>query len=431
MEFSSLQIVVTVVLILGAAGVALLCDFLKRKNDQLREEVAGLQVRIQGPAQLAASSQPTVAMATAGPAMPPPLPTAKETPVEVRAVDAVGQITTMVEDSVVRPAAIARNHERMNGRGNAGDRDAENLVLKSNGASRTKAPIFSNADSSPDVTSVSGCRQSPPASVSQVQQIKSEGALVAWLNRQRSAAQATTSMAPEPEVLETAAPEFVGAPEPVILPEPVIDQQRVSQNSVTVDSALWESLVGVTPIAPPPLPADIASAPETKFELIQGAASTSNPTGIPAGMFDKSALMRVLESKHRFSGLAVSIGINENDGSAPRSEDLLRSTSIFISGLLHDGDFGCQSGDDEFLMLCPGPQGAQAQRRLSQIAERLWDFQLRGIGTFSILFSWGGLEVNDESLSDAVASAAERMYQTKRSRKTVSMESVSQRRKAV
>ena len=152
---------------------------------------------------------------------------------------------------------------------------------------------------------------------------------------------------------------------------------------------------------------------------------------IPAGMFDQTFLARLLEIKNPFTGLAVSIGINENDGSAPRSEDLIRSTSIFISSLLQDGDFGCQSGDDEFVMLCPGPQGAEAQRRLSQIAERLWDFQLRGIGTFSILFSWGGVEVNNELPSDAIASAADRMYQTKRSRKTVSMESANQRRKAV
>ena len=81
-------------------------------------------------------------------------------------------------------------------------------------------------------------------------------------------------------------------------------------------------------------------------------------------------------------------------------------------------------------MICPGEKGADAQRRLSHIAERLWDFQLRGLGTFSILFSWGGYDVQGEPLSEAIASASDRMQQTKRSRKTVSMDSVSHRRKA-
>lgn len=293
---------------------------------------------------------------------------------------------------------------------------------------------------------------------SKMGEIKSKEALADWLNRRKAAAQAaqtTTSMSskPEPQVTATPTPvepeaghlaqivisETIAVPEPVIAPELVVAEQPLpslffSEHSVEIDSALWESLISGTPVAPEPVAVEIAPAPavtETQFELIQGAASLSSQLAIPSGMFDQSFLARLLEIKKPFSGLAVSIGINENDGSAPRSEDLMRSTSIFISGLLQDGDFGCQSGGDEFLMLCPGPQGADAQRRLSQIAERLWDFQLRGIGTFSILFSWGGVEVNNETLSDAIASAADRMYQTKRSRKTVSMESVNQRRKAV
>jgi hypothetical protein len=44
----------------------------------------------------------------------------------------------------------------------------------------------------------------------------------------------------------------------------------------------------------------------------------------------------------------------------------------------------------------------------------LWDYQLRGIGTCSILFSWGGVEVQEQPLAEAVASAVDRMRQTKR-----------------
>jgi hypothetical protein len=66
----------------------------------------------------------------------------------------------------------------------------------------------------------------------------------------------------------------------------------------------------------------------------------------------------------------------------------------------------------------PGETGSTAQRRLFQISERLWDYQLRSVGSFSIIFSWGGLEVLSDSPAEAIASARERMYQTRRNRKS-------------
>jgi GGDEF domain-containing protein len=82
--------------------------------------------------------------------------------------------------------------------------------------------------------------------------------------------------------------------------------------------------------------------------------------------------------------------------------------------LLRDKDFSCRTDFDEFIVACPGEHGAQSQRRLNQISERLWDYQLRGLSTCSILFSWGGVQVSDQPLAEAVASAVERMRQTKR-----------------
>ena len=66
------------------------------------------------------------------------------------------------------------------------------------------------------------------------------------------------------------------------------------------------------------------------------------------------------------------------------------------------------------MMVCPGEQGANSQRRLNHISERLWNYELRGIGACSILFSWGGVEVQDQPLAEAIASATERMRETKR-----------------
>src|SRR5258708_1435938 len=84
MEIGTIQIVVSVVLILGAAGVALLCDFLKRKNDHLREAMVELELQFRREEEMPAGvSRPrTVSRAT-----PPPLPAsapaaAKRVPVE-------------------------------------------------------------------------------------------------------------------------------------------------------------------------------------------------------------------------------------------------------------------------------------------------------------------------------------------------------------
>src|SRR6202034_2599222 len=74
----------------------------------------------------------------------------------------------------------------------------------------------------------------------------------------------------------------------------------------------------------------------------------------------------------------------------------------------------CRTAYDEFVIVCRGEQGANSQRRLNHISERLWNYQLRGIGACSILFSWGGVEVQDQPLAEAIASATERMRETKR-----------------
>jgi len=96
------------------------------------------------------------------------------------------------------------------------------------------------------------------------------------------------------------------------------------------------------------------------------------------------------------------------------SPGLMQSVGNYIAGLLRENEFACRTAYDEFVMVCGGEQGAQSQRRLNHISERLWDFQLRGIGACSILFSWGGVQVQDRPMAEAVASATERMRQTKR-----------------
>jgi GGDEF domain-containing protein len=86
----------------------------------------------------------------------------------------------------------------------------------------------------------------------------------------------------------------------------------------------------------------------------------------------------------------------------------------YIVGLLQENDFVCRTSYDEFVMVCRDEQGRQSQRRLNYISERLWDYQLRGIGACSILFSWGGVQIQDRPLAEGIASATERMREIKR-----------------
>ena len=74
------------------------------------------------------------------------------------------------------------------------------------------------------------------------------------------------------------------------------------------------------------------------------------------------------------------------------------------------------------MLVFAGESGSVAQRRLNGLSERLWDFQLRSLGNFSVMFSWGATEANAETFEDAVEAASERMRETRHNRRTISME---------
>jgi hypothetical protein len=151
----------------------------------------------------------------------------------------------------------------------------------------------------------------------------------------------------------------------------------------------------------------------------QGRKVAPMDGSLPAGLQDGFVLNKLVESRQPVSGLVVSIGVN---ASSKSGDKLPAAVSKLVQSLIGPNDFAAQSGDDEFLLIYPQEHGASAQRRLSLIARQLWDFQLRSLGSFQILFSWGGVEVRSESLEEAIASASERMRETKRGRKLVTME---------
>jgi hypothetical protein len=143
-------------------------------------------------------------------------------------------------------------------------------------------------------------------------------------------------------------------------------------------------------------------------------------TGIQTGFHDGHVLKQLVQSHQPVSGLVVSIGVNASN---ELNHKLPEEVSKLVESLIGPDDFAAQSGEDEFLLIYPKEHGAAAQRRLSQIARQLWDFQLRSLGSLEILFSWGGVEVQSESIEEALASASDRMQETKRGRKLIAMES--------
>ncbi len=172
------------------------------------------------------------------------------------------------------------------------------------------------------------------------------------------------------------------------------------------------------PVAAVTKPAAPAVKKDWSALLNRTRAAASAGIALPEGFQDGYVLHQLVQSHRPVSGLVVSIGINAGrnaDGSRPAAVNEL------VQSLIGPHDFAAQSAEDEYLLIYPEEQGASAQRRLSHIAQQLWDFQIRALGSIEILFSWGGVEVHSESIDEAIASASERMRETKRGRKLLTM----------
>ena len=134
-------------------------------------------------------------------------------------------------------------------------------------------------------------------------------------------------------------------------------------------------------------------------------------------LLNEDKLGELLETQTRFTGLVVLIRFDQDMRHIGQHDGLAQSAERCVLGLLGEKEVACRSSDREFVMICPGARGSQAQHRLNEISEQLWNVQQHCQGAFSILFSWGGIGVEAEPLSNAIASAMDRLQQTKRNRK--------------
>ena len=205
----------------------------------------------------------------------------------------------------------------------------------------------------------------------------------------------------------------VPVPVPIPVPVPVPDSSTALQlPAPTVDQALFESLLSGR--SAPELPSAIASEPAPAPVLpINGSRFTgsraANPPLRPRGMLDGLTLEQILKTNKPFTGVAVSISVTGAEG-RPLGDGQLDWVATFVDSLLDENDYGCRIAREEFVIACPGVQRAEAQQRLNDISQRLWEFQLRGIGTTPWYLDGVASRPEMNRSADALASAIERMH---------------------
>jgi len=403
MEFGQyqLQIFVSLVVILGAAFVALICDFLKGNNEQLRELTLELKVRREEEQK---RSQLMMARSMGSFAEPAENDSSGRSPERApeKMIDA-HRVPRALANPVERKRAVA----------------PEALAAMERGAQLAGAP-----------------RRTKPVQPLVPQEII-----------EHEAAEPTNQTEAVTPVAWSVAP----AKDPVVIVEPVA-LSIVSEGSAKAASSSpasgpavkldWNQLLNSRRAAVHDAAPDVRThviierIPASKLrpgvevqhnllDTVRGATASPGSSqaeqtlpGVPAGFHEGLMLSQLVQTRQPVSGLVVSIGVSISRKGEMSIPEPVRQ---LVQSLIGPGDFACQSGADEFLLIYPNERGASAQRRLSALAQQLWDFQLRSLGNFSILFSWGGVEVKSESIDEAIASASERMQETKRGRRVLEM----------
>jgi hypothetical protein len=391
-----LQIFVGLVVVLAAAFVALICDFLKSNNEQLRELTIELKVRREEEQRHSQTMIPQTVPASA--------PALRE------------KMRMERVDAMAAPAAVATAAPAVAGRERKRPPSADALAAMARGAELAAAPRKRTA--------------APPAE-------RKAGHSEIRPENQTIPAHAARTEKKTSRV--THAPSVESAPAARISkPVTLVARRSVTNDGLVKDGLAakkdWGSLLArtakstkqVTLMQVASMQKDGGPGFEVRGnqEAMAASASSTDAQGetgavVPAGFHEGYILSRLVQSRQPVTGLVVSIGVNtprNSDGSMPEPIRKL------VESLIGPGDFACQSSSEEFLLIYPNERGASAQRRLSKIAQQLWDFQLRSLGSFSILFSWGGVEVRSESIDEAIASANERMHETRRGRKLLTME---------
>ena len=417
-----LQIFVGLVVVLAAAFVALICDFLKGNNEQLRELTIELKVRREEEQRHSQTMTAHTAPATV-PALRAGMLMERAEAMAAMAGPAAGQerkrppsadaIAAMARGAELaaapRKRTVAPPTERETGdfgiRPEAQTMSAQTASTQENTSRIANPPVSQPAPAAPISKPVTLVARHGLADKS-----LAKDNLANFTKDAEAMRSVTTHIVAKP----TVAPSTHGA-------------AKKDWGSLLARTAKSTGQVTSQQVRPMQIKSTQKDAvPMFEVHENSNAIAASASTGaqgetavVPAGFHEGYILSRLVQTRQPVSGLVVSIGVNtprNSDGSMPEP---IRN---LVESLIGPGDFACQSSSEEFLLIYPNERGASAQRRLSEIAQQLWDFQLRALGSFSILFSWGGVEVRSESIDEAVASANERMHETRRGRKLLTME---------
>jgi hypothetical protein len=411
MGSGALQLTISLFAILGAAGLALFCDYLRHRNEELKTAMLAMQG---GSAESLPASLPAEQVSWE----PQPIQQFESFPARSSLAE-----NTEAEPAPALPAprAAQANHtteirSRRPRRRHPLAPEATELVRKSESS---EAEIPSRETPEPQPAPAPLCVGTP-----------------GWLNRWAATRAAMpSSVGPAahltaviPVVLPgVSLPKLASAPAFETLVPPAETAPTETSEGLHIDHKLWASMFQNEPrltlvtrtsketTRKEPAPQVVASRPPVS-ELV-----------VPAGVQDVAVLSRLLASSLPYTGLAICISVNDMD------EQIVKHTvTSFLTGLTRPGDMLCRSSKDEFVLLCPGERGPDSRRRLGAMSQQLWDYQLRNLGNFSVLFSWGSDEAWRARLSDAIEAARDSMSVTRRSREQQTEHSPSPtRRKAV
>lgn len=402
-----IHIIITVVAIIGAGAVALVCDMLKTNNERLRQENLELQVRReeeQRRAELAIDQLKRLTPPMGDLSLPAPAPAA------LTAGSALPEAPNQVAVSRPAlhhhgPAAALREVMAASGRTLDGQqpgatldearklaRDFLSAIAAKEGHEKMDGPIGAQA-------------ASPPAATRHAEQ-RSEGSST------------------------TFHPVAVSA-------EPTALSSRQPRKN-------WDQLLkgGVkrTTIDVTPTPSTAKKGELIPFESLQNSQVQQEilqlrlPSGFHGMTEGMTELSRLLDMDKPLHGLVVSVGLNgvaatESPNPGIPAGTLRGAASECVRALLEPGEFACQSAIDQFLIVSAATPEI-SQRRLTEITEKLWDFQLRTDLVSTMILSWGSYEATGETLAAATNCAMQRMEENRRGR-TASAQPGKGRRRAV
>ncbi len=214
-----------------------------------------------------------------------------------------------------------------------------------------------------------------------------------------------------------------------------------------IDEPDWESMVvsispaepeasGETPGALAAEPQDAAAPadpyPAKVVEMPRAGPVTPSEDRdlhIPAGVLRAEVLNDLLKRETDFQGVTLSISVVDYvrlvaEHGREAVEQVMAALEELVKTSGSDADLVCRISEDEFIVVCPGASGAAATLRVQQLSESLWDFQLRSLVSFPIMFSWGASESGltpgmPRLLADSVDRAREQMLESRRSRRAL------------